>query len=143
MRCRKALCIDVALLWGLFRMLLVNGLHSGLRLNYRISKVLYGLHSHLCRENGHLVALIPMAGYHVTCPNVHSLPCMIFPLVAQVINAEGFNKRRLFEILDGLEQQTRGIMDKARADLAMDKGQQALEPWNMGYALSGGGSKPW
>eukprot|EP01064_Diplonema_japonicum_P015122 TRINITY_DN22889_c0_g1_i1.p1 TRINITY_DN22889_c0_g1~~TRINITY_DN22889_c0_g1_i1.p1 ORF type:complete len:625 (+),score=186.29 TRINITY_DN22889_c0_g1_i1:50-1924(+) len=51
--------------------------------------------------------------------------------------AEGFGKERLFEILDDLEQSTRPILEKARAKLAKEKGEAALEPWNMRYTISG------
>mmetsp|Transcript_23191 Transcript_23191/g.45019 ORF Transcript_23191/g.45019 Transcript_23191/m.45019 type:complete len:630 (-) Transcript_23191:185-2074(-) len=55
----------------------------------------------------------------------------------KVTQAEGFNKQKLFEILDTLEKGTRGIMEKARKRLADDKGAAALEPWNMAYMMSG------
>ncbi|KAG2489329.1 hypothetical protein HYH03_012161 [Edaphochlamys debaryana] len=55
----------------------------------------------------------------------------------KVTQAEGFGKRRLFEIMDGLEAQTRPIMEAARERLAREKGASALEPWNMGWALAG------
>lgn len=55
----------------------------------------------------------------------------------KVTAAEGFGKKRLFEILDGLEQQTRDLTHQARARLAKEKGEKALEPWNMGYMMSG------
>ncbi len=53
--------------------------------------------------------------------------------------AEGFGKRRLFEILDDLESQSRPILEAARARLAAEKGASALEPWNTGYKLAGAG----
>lgn len=49
----------------------------------------------------------------------------------------GMTKQQLFEILDDLERRTKPIMDAARARLATDKGAAALEPWNIGQALSG------
>jgi oligoendopeptidase F len=55
----------------------------------------------------------------------------------KVTQAEGFNKQRLFEILDTLEEGTRGIMEKARKQLAASKGAEALEPWNTGYMMAG------
>eukprot|EP00238_Polyblepharides_amylifera_P000408 CAMPEP_0196573684 /NCGR_PEP_ID=MMETSP1081-20130531/3543_1 /TAXON_ID=36882 /ORGANISM="Pyramimonas amylifera, Strain CCMP720" /LENGTH=627 /DNA_ID=CAMNT_0041891487 /DNA_START=175 /DNA_END=2058 /DNA_ORIENTATION=+ len=55
----------------------------------------------------------------------------------KVTQAEGFNKRRLFSMLDGLEEETRPLMQAARALLAKEKGQDALQPWNTGYALAG------
>eukprot|EP00546_Thalassionema_frauenfeldii_P020522 CAMPEP_0178903644 /NCGR_PEP_ID=MMETSP0786-20121207/5267_1 /TAXON_ID=186022 /ORGANISM="Thalassionema frauenfeldii, Strain CCMP 1798" /LENGTH=629 /DNA_ID=CAMNT_0020575029 /DNA_START=38 /DNA_END=1927 /DNA_ORIENTATION=+ len=54
-----------------------------------------------------------------------------------VTNAEGFGKDRLFEILDGLEEGTRPLMVKARQLLEKEKGQDALEPWNMGFKMAG------
>jgi hypothetical protein len=56
---------------------------------------------------------------------------------AKVTQAEGFGKLRLFEILDGLEARTRPLMEAARARVAAEKGAAALQPWNMGHALSG------
>jgi hypothetical protein len=55
----------------------------------------------------------------------------------KVSQAEGFNKQRLFEILDTLEAGTRDLMMKARKQLAASKGEAALEPWNMGYMMAG------
>jgi len=55
----------------------------------------------------------------------------------KVTQAEGFNKQRLFEILDTLEQGTRDVMVKAREQLAASKGASALEPWNTGYLMAG------
>jgi hypothetical protein len=43
----------------------------------------------------------------------------------------------LFEILDDLEEKTRPIMVEARQRLAKEKGESALEPHNIGYALAG------
>lgn len=54
-----------------------------------------------------------------------------------VQNAEGFSKRKLFEILDGLEQGTRPLMLKARAEMERRHGKKVLEPWNTGFMLSG------
>ena len=51
--------------------------------------------------------------------------------------AEGFGKKKLFEILDTLETVSRPLMDKARANLTKEKGQAALEPWNMGFMTAG------
>lgn len=59
----------------------------------------------------------------------------------KVTAAEGFGKARLFEILDDLEEKTRPIMAEARARLAKEKGESALEPHNMGYALAGDTTK--
>ena len=55
----------------------------------------------------------------------------------KVTQAEGFNKARCFEMLDGLEAATKPILDKALAKLKEDKGEDALKPWNLSYALSG------
>ena len=57
--------------------------------------------------------------------------------ILQVSASEGFGKRRLFEILDDLEKQTRPINEAARKLLAAEKGEEALQPYNMPYALSG------
>lgn len=54
-----------------------------------------------------------------------------------VQNAEGFSKKKLFEILDDLEQGTRPLMLKARAEMERRHGKEALEPWNTGFMLSG------
>ncbi|KAJ3271678.1 hypothetical protein HDV01_006457 [Terramyces sp. JEL0728] len=55
----------------------------------------------------------------------------------KVTNAEGFNKQALFKILDDLELKSRPILEKARKLLAERKGKDALEPYNMGYAMAG------
>lgn len=55
----------------------------------------------------------------------------------KVRQAEGFSKDELFKILDTLEKGTRDLMHEARAKLASDKGEMALEPWNMVYCMSG------
>jgi Zn-dependent oligopeptidase len=56
----------------------------------------------------------------------------------KVTQAEGFNKRTLFTILDPLEAETRPIMEQALRNLAAEKGgPEALEPQNMSYLLSG------
>ena len=52
--------------------------------------------------------------------------------------AEGFSKRELFEKLAPLEAATRPLMQAARQALAKQKGQSALQPWNISYSLSGG-----
>eukprot|EP00978_Attheya_sp_CCMP212_P016068 scaffold41822_cov58-Attheya_sp.AAC.1 len=54
-----------------------------------------------------------------------------------VTNAEGFGKDRLFEILDGLEEGTRPLLVKARAEFQSRFGADALEPWNVGYKMAG------
>ena len=55
----------------------------------------------------------------------------------KVTNAEGFNKARLFEILDGLEEGTRPLMEEARKELARRFGKEALDPWNTGFMMAG------
>jgi hypothetical protein len=55
----------------------------------------------------------------------------------KVTAAEGFGKKKLFEILDTLETRTRQAMQTAREALAARDGAAALEPWNMPHALSG------
>lgn len=58
-------------------------------------------------------------------------------MAEQVQGAEGFSKRQLFEILDDLEIQSRPIMEAARKTLASQKGDKALQPYNMSHALAG------
>ena len=55
----------------------------------------------------------------------------------KVTQAEGFGKDELFKILDTLEQGTRNLMVSARARLAKEKGEAALDAWNMGYMMAG------
>ncbi|KAJ3174967.1 hypothetical protein HK101_010792 [Irineochytrium annulatum] len=55
----------------------------------------------------------------------------------KVTQAEGFGKKRLFEILDDLERSSRGILAQSREKLSASKGAWALEPHNMGYAMAG------
>lgn len=43
----------------------------------------------------------------------------------------------LFEMLAPLEERTRPLTTAARNALAASKGQDALEPWNLSYELSG------
>eukprot|EP00814_Leptocylindrus_danicus_P016230 CAMPEP_0116021066 /NCGR_PEP_ID=MMETSP0321-20121206/10165_1 /TAXON_ID=163516 /ORGANISM="Leptocylindrus danicus var. danicus, Strain B650" /LENGTH=633 /DNA_ID=CAMNT_0003491865 /DNA_START=38 /DNA_END=1939 /DNA_ORIENTATION=+ len=52
-------------------------------------------------------------------------------------NAEGFSKKRLFEILDDLEEKTRPLMQQAREELSERHGVAALEPHNMGFMMAG------
>ena len=52
-------------------------------------------------------------------------------------NAEGFDKARLFEILDDLEVSSRPLMEIARKELAKRHGADALLPYNMGYMMAG------
>lgn len=55
----------------------------------------------------------------------------------KVEQAEGITMQDLFAMLDGLEQQTRPLMESARKQLAEQKGESALCPWNIGYSLAG------
>ena len=55
----------------------------------------------------------------------------------KVTQAEGFGKAQLFGMLDELERASRPIMEAARETLAADKGADALEPWNRGFAMAG------
>jgi Zn-dependent oligopeptidase len=55
----------------------------------------------------------------------------------KVTNAEGMSKQTLFEILDGLEEGTRSIMEKSAKELEARHGKDALEPWNTSYKLAG------
>lgn len=57
--------------------------------------------------------------------------------VVQVKTAEGFSKGALFEKLAPLEAATRPLMAAACQRLAKEKGQSALQPWNVAYSLSG------
>ncbi|KAH8073139.1 peptidase [Aureococcus anophagefferens] len=54
----------------------------------------------------------------------------------KVTQAEGFGKAQLFGMLDELERASRPIMEAA-GDAAADKGADALEPWNRGFAMAG------
>eukprot|EP00040_Diaphanoeca_grandis_P017576 m.91899 g.91899 ORF g.91899 m.91899 type:complete len:649 (+) comp26507_c0_seq1:137-2083(+) len=55
----------------------------------------------------------------------------------KVTNAEGFGKKRLFAMLDTLEQSTRGLMTSSREQFAVKNGQDSLQPWNTNHAMSG------
>ena len=44
-------------------------------------------------------------------------------------------------MLAPLEERTRPLTTAARAALAASKGPDALEPWNLSYALSGAGPR--
>lgn len=55
----------------------------------------------------------------------------------KVTNAEGMSKEKLFEILDGLEEGTRPIMEVSRKELEKRHGAKALEPWNTSFMLAG------
>ena len=55
----------------------------------------------------------------------------------KVTQAEGFNKKRCFEMLDGLEAATAPLLKTALEKLEKEKGADALKPWNLSYALSG------
>jgi oligoendopeptidase F len=54
-----------------------------------------------------------------------------------VTQAEGFGKKRLFEILDTLEEGTRPLLHKARTEFENRYGVEALEPWNISYYMAG------
>ena len=58
----------------------------------------------------------------------------------KVQQMEGFDKTTLFQMLDSLEIRTRPIMKVARNRLKDEFGPNALEPWNLSYYISGGGS---
>ncbi|KAI8830928.1 oligoendopeptidase [Chytriomyces cf. hyalinus JEL632] len=55
----------------------------------------------------------------------------------KVTAAEGFGKHTLFPMLEKLVDRSKSIRDKALATLAAEKGEDALKPWNMGFALAG------
>jgi Angiotensin-converting enzyme/Peptidase family M3 len=55
----------------------------------------------------------------------------------KVTRAEGMSKRELFEVLDTLEESTRGLMEKSLKDIEDLHGPDALLPYNTGYMLSG------
>ena len=55
----------------------------------------------------------------------------------KVQGAEGFSKKRLFEMLDRLEQGTRPILEQARAEFSQQYGEEALQPWNMPFKMKG------
>eukprot|EP00931_Biecheleriopsis_adriatica_P004309 TRINITY_DN106001_c0_g1_i1.p1 TRINITY_DN106001_c0_g1~~TRINITY_DN106001_c0_g1_i1.p1 ORF type:complete len:701 (+),score=160.91 TRINITY_DN106001_c0_g1_i1:23-2104(+) len=55
----------------------------------------------------------------------------------KVTQAEGFNKERLFEILDTLEVGTREQLTRAKANLIAEKGEDSLKPWNTEYMTAG------
>lgn len=55
----------------------------------------------------------------------------------KVTQAEGFSKDVLFSILDGLEVETRPILQEALVTLKASKGVQAVAPHNINYLLSG------
>ena len=50
---------------------------------------------------------------------------------------EGFSKRKLFELLDELERDTRESCRKSVNRLVVEKGRSAVEPWNFDYLTSG------
>ena len=55
----------------------------------------------------------------------------------KVTQAEGFGKKKLFEILDTLVDGSAELLAHARDKLAKEKGASALEGWNQGFAMSG------
>ena len=54
-----------------------------------------------------------------------------------VTQAEGFDKKTLFKILDTLEQGTRPLLIKARDELTSRHGASALDPWNTSFRMAG------
>lgn len=55
----------------------------------------------------------------------------------KVTNAEAMSKDKLFEILDGLERDTRPIMEASLKELEKRHGADALKPWNTSFMLAG------
>jgi arsenate reductase-like glutaredoxin family protein len=55
----------------------------------------------------------------------------------KVTNAEGMSKKKLFQILDRLEEGTRSIMEASCKELENLHGTDALKPWNATYKLAG------
>ena len=55
----------------------------------------------------------------------------------KVTQAEGFGKKKLFEILDTLLEGSKDLLAEARAQLAAEKGPSALEGWNQGFLMAG------
>lgn len=55
----------------------------------------------------------------------------------KVTTTEGFNKAKLFEMLDALESATREINTKALQTLKSEKGASAEMAWNRGFMLAG------
>lgn len=50
---------------------------------------------------------------------------------------EGFNKAKLFELLDDLEQNTRDAGKGSVERLRQEKGDTSVEPWNFNYYIAG------
>jgi len=50
---------------------------------------------------------------------------------------EGFNKKKLFELLDELEENTRDACRRSVDQLKEEKGESAAAPWNFDYHTSG------
>lgn len=55
----------------------------------------------------------------------------------KVSQAEGFDKKALFKILDTLLDRSAPIREKAWASLVAKNGTQVLKPWNQSFAMSG------
>lgn len=55
----------------------------------------------------------------------------------KVTITEGFDKKTLFDLLDGLEEGTRQVCRGAMERLAAEHGAQAIEPWNFEYITGG------
>ena len=55
----------------------------------------------------------------------------------KIQTSEAMDKKRLFEILDDLEEKSRPTLDKALKKLVEEKGEAAMKPWNRGFLLAG------
>jgi len=55
----------------------------------------------------------------------------------KVTQAEGFNKKTLFAMMDDLESKTQPIMAAAIAALKKEKGEEAFQPWNLSFNIAG------
>jgi hypothetical protein len=51
--------------------------------------------------------------------------------------AEGFSKEDLFEVLDDLEERTRGKANRELRNLTEEKGEEAILPWNLLFHTGG------
>lgn len=55
----------------------------------------------------------------------------------KVTISEGFDKKKLFELLDELEEGTRDACRSAMERLAAEKGADSIQPWNFEYVIGG------
>jgi len=55
----------------------------------------------------------------------------------KVTQAEGFGKKKLFDILDTLKEGSDALLSDAREALRNAKGDSSLEAWNSGYMMAG------